>query len=344
MSQINSDEEILAYLADHTYTETMDRFSISRMHIARVVKRNTQRVEYMPNKIKLAIVGVGNAASSLIQGVEYYKTQKANGILRPNLAGYHISDISIVAAFDISSLKVNKTLAEAIKANELPIMVEEPAEEWKLIVQMGPIHDGVIEETKELIQPSEAAPVDVAKVLKESGSEIVLCLLPSGADEAVKYYAEQALKAGCAFINATPSDIANNKMYAKRFQEAGLPLIGDDLQDQFGGTIVQKLLLQLMKERGLKIKESYALDVGGGAESLNTIHRTRDVKRTIKSMSVSEALNVDAPIVSGTSDYVPHLNNDRNSFLWMVGQGFLGSEVIMDIKIHTSDGPNAVRY
>lgn len=341
MSQHNSDEEILAFLANHTYNETMERFGISRMTIARIVKRNTKRSEYMPEKIRLAIAGIGNAASALIQGIEYYRTEKTDGVLRPTLAGYHISDISIVAAFDVAKAKVNKPLSEAIKANELPILVQNTPKDWDLKVQMGQILDGVIEETKEIIDPSnDTTPVDVAKILKESGAEILLCLLPSGADEAVKYYAEQALKSGCAFINATPSEIANNKMFAKRFQDAGLPLIGDDLQDQFGGTIVQKLLLQLMRNRGLKIKESYALDVGGGAESLNTIHRARDVKRTIKSMSVSAALNVDAPIVSGTSDYVPHLKNDRNSFLWLVGKGFLGSEVIMDIKIQTSDGPN----
>ncbi len=340
MSQHNSDEEILAYLANHTYNETMEHFGISRMTIARIVKRNTKRSEYMPQKIKLAIVGVGNAASALIQGIEYYKTQKTDGVLRPTLAGYHISDIGVVAAFDVAKSKVNKSLSEAIQANELPMLVEKAPKEWDLKVLMGPIMDGVIEETREIIDPSDATPVDVAKSLKEAGAEIVLCLLPSGADESVKYYAEQSLKAGCAFINATPSEIANNKMFAKRFQDAGLPLIGDDLQDQFGGTIVQKLLLQLMRNRGLKIKESYALDVGGGAESLNTIHRARDVKRTIKSMSVASALNVDAPIVSGTSDYVPHLKNDRNSFLWLVGKGFLGSEVIMDIKIQTTDGTN----
>jgi myo-inositol-1-phosphate synthase len=205
---------------------------------------------------------------------------------------------------------------------------------------MGPILDGVIEETKGLISPSNVQPVDVKKVLKDSNAEIVLCLLPSGADKSVEFYAEQALLSGCAFINATPTSIATNKIFAKKFLESSLPLIGDDLQDQFGATIIHKLILQQMLDRGVDIKESYALDVGGGSESLNTLFRSRDVKRTIKSMSVASSLNVDAPIVAGTSDYVSHLKNGRNSMLWIVGKGFLGSEIIMDIKIQTDDGPN----
>jgi myo-inositol-1-phosphate synthase len=148
------------------------------------------------------------------------------------------------------------------------------------------------------------------------------------------------LKAGCAFINATPTECATNKEIAQQFQDAGIPLIGDDLQDQFGATILHKLILQQMLDRGMDIKESYALDVGGGAESLNTLYRSKDAKQRIKSMSVKGSLNVNAPIVAGTSDYVDHLGNGRNSFLWIVGKGFLGSEIIMDVKIQTEDGPN----
>jgi myo-inositol-1-phosphate synthase len=176
--------------------------------------------------------------------------------------------------------------------------------------------------------------------LKESAAEIVLCLLPSGADEAVIFYAEQSIAAGCAFINATPTKIATDKNLGKKFFDAGLPVIGDDLQDQFGATIVHKLLLQQMINQGVEIKESYALDVGGGAESLNTIHRSRMIKREIKSNTVTSSLGITAPIVAGTSDYVPHMGNSRNSMLWIVGEGFIGSEIVMDIKIQTTDGPN----
>jgi myo-inositol-1-phosphate synthase len=342
MDKLVKDEEVLRYLRNHTYDETMEHFKISRMTIARIKKRNMRKSEYQPDKVRLAIIGVGNAASALVQGIEYYKyAQTSSGVLRPTLAGFHISDILIVAAFDISLEKVGKKLSDAIKKNELPMMVE-INEEFDVIVTMGNRLDGVISETEELIKPATIQSVDIAQVLKNAGAEIVLCLLPSGADKAVEFYAEKALEAGCAFINATPTSIATNKSFAKKFQEAGLPLIGDDLQDQFGATILHKLILQQMLDRGINIVESYALDVGGGAESLNTLYRTgaKDVKRVIKSMSVSSALNIDAPIVAGTTDYVEHLGNERNTFLWIVGEGFLGSKIVMDIKIQTEDGPN----
>ncbi|HME51730.1 MAG TPA: inositol-3-phosphate synthase [Candidatus Lokiarchaeia archaeon] len=339
MTKKISDEEVLRYLDNHTYEETMEYFDISRMTVARIKKRNIRKSDYMPDKIRLAIVGMGNAASALIQGIEYYKDLKsASGLLRPTLAGFHIGDIQLVAAFDIASAKVGKPAGEALAANEFPIMVD--LLDYTMPVLMGPMLDGVIEETRDVINPSSEVPVDVETELRESDAEIVLCLLPSGANEAVEHYAEQALLAGCAFINATPTNIVNNKNFAKKYQEAGLPLIGDDLQDQCGATIVHKLILQQMLDRGVDIKESYALDVGGGSESLNTIFRSRDVKRAIKSMSVAEALHVDAPIIAGTSDYVEHLGNGRNSMLWIVGKGFLGSEIIMDVKIQTEDGPN----
>jgi myo-inositol-1-phosphate synthase len=336
-----SDAEVLGYLKNHTYDETAEHFSISRMTIARIRKRNSPQSEYMADKIKLAIVGVGNAASALIQGIEYYRDGKHSGLLRPTLAGYHISDIELVAAFDISRNKVGKAIPEALQANDLKIIVNLSDIYKGIIVQMGEILDGVIDETAGEIKPlTDQKPVQIAEALKKAETEIVLCLLPSGADKAVTFYAEQSLQAGCAFINATPSKIATDPMFTKKYLDAGLPLIGDDLQDQLGATIIHKMMLQQMLDRGVDIKESYALDVGGGAESLNTIYRARDVKRLIKSMSVSEALNVDAPIVAGTSDYVSHMGNGRNSFLWIVGKGFLGSEIILDIKIQTEDGPN----
>lgn len=331
------DDEILRYLESHTYSQTMEKFGISRMTVARIKKRNI--VVNPPRSIKVALVGIGNAASALVQGIEYYKSRStAMGLLHPTMAGYHISDIDIVAAFDISKRKVLKNLNDAIKANDLDIMTE--LSPTTTIVQMGPVLDGVIDETRQVIIPAEYDPVDVKTILMDSDAEIVLCLLPSGADEAVIFYAEESIAAGCAFINATPTKIATDKTIARKFFLAGLPLIGDDLQDQFGATIVHKLILQLMQKQGVKIKESYALDVGGGAESLNTIHRARSIKREIKTNTVASSLNIDAPIVAGTSDYVPHLRNGRNSMLWIVGNGFLGSEIVMDIKIQTQDGPN----
>lgn len=331
------DNEILRYLEEHTYDETMEHYGISRMTIARIRKRN--KIKFSPNKIKLAVAGIGNAASALIQGIEFYKARGKNvGLLHPTLAGYHISDIEVVAAYDISKHKVGKDVNTAVFANELPRYTDLPKS--GVNVEMGEILDGVIDETRKIIDPADLPAVDVAASLKRSEAEILLCLLPSGSDKAVNFYAEQALEAGCAFINGTPTSIANNKNLARKFYNKGLPIIGDDLQDQFGATIVHKLILQQMLHQGLDVKESYALDVGGGAESLNTIHRSRDIKREIKSMTVSGSLNIDAPIVAGTSDYVPHMKNDRNSMLWIVGNGFLGHEIVMDIKIQSQDGPN----
>ncbi|MFO8020383.1 MAG: inositol-3-phosphate synthase [Promethearchaeia archaeon] len=332
-----NDDKILRYLEDHTYDETQEKFGISRMTISRVKKRN--KVVIVPDKINLAIAGIGNAASALIQGIEYYKSRTDNtGLLHPMFAGYHISDIKISAAFDISDKKVKKSLNSALKANELEIISNIDNQNTK--VSMGEIKDGMIKETEKLINPSSEEPADVAQILENTDTEILLCLLPSGAEEAVSYYAEEALEAGCAFINATPSILAGDKKMSQKYQDKGLPLIGDDLQDQFGATILHKLILQQMVDQGVEVKESYALDVGGGLESLNTIHRTRHIKRKIKSNSVAGSLNIDAPIVAGTSDYVPHMGNNRNSMLWLVGKGFLGSEIVMDIKIQTTDGPN----
>ncbi|MCF2140210.1 MAG: inositol-3-phosphate synthase [Candidatus Lokiarchaeota archaeon] len=332
-----NDDELLRYLEDHTYDETMEHFGISRMTIARIRKRN--KIKFSPNKIKLAIVGIGNAASALIQGIEYYKARGNNiGLLHPILAGYHISDIEIVAAYDISEKKVGKDLSEAVFENELAHYIDLP--KMNVVVEMGELLDGVIDQTRKIIKPASLNSVDIVNSLKKSEAEILLCLLPSGADKAVNFYVQKALDAGCAFINGTPSSIATNKTLARKFYNKGLPLIGDDLQDQFGATIVHKLILQQMIRQGIDIKESYALDVGGGAESLNTIHRSREIKREIKSETVSSSLNINTPIVAGTSDYVPHLKNGRNSMLWIVGRGFLGNEVILDIKIQSQDGPN----
>jgi len=290
-------------------------------------------------KIKVGIIGIGNCASALVQGIEFYRVSNKGGLLRPNLAGYDISDIQVVAAVDISENKVGKYIPEAIKANELDVMVDFH-KDFNVLVVMGNVLDGVINETEKNIKPANENPINVAEYFKSTGVEIVLCLLPSGADNAVRFYANEAIKAGCAFINATPTNVATDKEYAKKFHDAGLPLIGDDLQDQFGATILHKMILQQMLDRGIDIKESYALDEGGGAESLNTIYRTREIKRKIKSMSVARTLNIDAPIVAGTSDWVEYLGNKRNSMLWIVGKGFLGSEIIIDIKIQTEDGPN----
>ncbi|MHA1729089.1 MAG: inositol-3-phosphate synthase [Promethearchaeota archaeon] len=294
-------------------------------------------------KIKVGIIGVGNAASAFIQGIYYYSTGNEKvGQIYKTLAGYRISDIQVVSAVDISAYKVGKNLSSAIfnGGNQAKKVIDIPAINVK--VSMGKPLDGVIEETRELINPSSAEPENIAELFKTTQTELVLCLLPSGADKAVKYYAAEAIKAKSGFINATPTKLATDPEWAEKFSIAGVPLIGDDLQDQIGATILHKLILKQMEQRGVKIIESYALDVGGGSESLNTLYRpkARDIKRNIKSESVKSALKNDANIVAGTSDYVPHMDNYRNTLIWIVGEHFNGQKVVIDMKIRSNDGAN----
>lgn len=292
-------------------------------------------------KIKVAIVGLGNAASAFIQGIYYYSNgEDKNGLTYRTLAGYRVSDVEIVAAADISSDKVGKDISEAIfsGSNEAEKVVDVPNMGVK--VAMGNILDGVIPETEELYHTSSETAEDIVQLLKDSEAEIMLCLLPSGAQKAVEFYAQKAIDANVCFINASPAKIASDPEWSRKFSEAGVPVIGDDLQDQIGATILHKLILKQMEERGVKIKESYALDVGGGPESLNTIYRARGIKRDIKSGSVKSALKNDAEIVAGTSDYVPHLGNSRNTLLWIVGEHFNGQKIVIDMKIQSVDGAN----
>ncbi|MCP4760862.1 MAG: inositol-3-phosphate synthase [archaeon] len=294
-------------------------------------------------KIKTTIIGTGNACSAFVQGIYYYSDESnvdKNGLTYKTLAGYRVSDIKIVAAVDISSNKVGKDLSEAIfcGSNEVEKIIDIP--NMGVNVSMGQKLDGVIEETNGLINPSSEESENIAELLKKTNSELILCLLPSGADEAVKFYAEEALKAKVGFINATPTKLAVDPVWANKFKDAGVILVGDDLQDQIGATILHKLILKQMEERGVKIVESYALDVGGGSESLNTIHRSRSIKRDIKSDSVKSALKNEAEIVAGTSDYVPHLKNGRNTLIWIVGEHFNNQRIVIDMKIQSVDGAN----
>jgi myo-inositol-1-phosphate synthase len=289
----------------------------------------------MMRKIPVSIVGVGNLCSSLVQGL----FSKGNGVLHHNLAGYKFSDIEIVSAIDIDSRKVGYDLAEAIFSEpNVALKFNLNVPKTNVIVKMGEILDGISEETKEDILVSSESCANLVEEFKKG--VMVLCFLPSGAEEAVRFYAQKALEANCAFINATPSKLANDPEWNRKYENKNLPLIGDDIQDQMGATILHKLLLKSMKERGVIIDESYALDVGGGLESKNSLFRSRDLKREIKSRSVTAALDIEAPIIAGTSDYVEHMNNSRNTFIWIKGRYFNAAPIMIDMKITTEDGPN----
>jgi myo-inositol-1-phosphate synthase len=296
-------------------------------------------------KVKVALIGVGNCASAFIQGIQYYaKLQKPEdcvGLRNPVLAGLSPKDIQVVAAFDVDERKVGKDLSEAIfaKPNNAPKVCDIPVTGVK--VNKGPLLDGVGKSTKAFIQVSSAADSNVAKVLKDAGAEVMVNLLPSGAAKASQWYAEQALAAGCAFVNTTPNFIASDAAWAKRFADAKLPVVGDDLVDQVGSTTLHKTLLKLLSDNGVRIDETYQLDVGGGTESVDTLDRTRDAKRTIKTESVAASLPYKAEIVAGSTDYVDFLQNKRDSYFWISGVYFCNAPMKIDLKFQTVDAPNA---
>jgi myo-inositol-1-phosphate synthase len=236
---------------------------------------------------------------------------------------------------------VGKDLSEAIFAppNNVAKMTETAPS--NVVVRKGPVLDGIGEYTKSIVQVSNQREENILRTLKENDAEIVLNLLPSGAAKASEWYAEQALAAGCAFINATPNFIASNEVWARRFELAEVPLAGDDLIDQVGSTALHKTLLQLLSKNGVHVTQTYQLDVGGGAESLDTMERTKDLKRAVKTESVESALPYKAEVVAGSTDYVDFLQNRRDSYFWITGVHFCNVPMQIDLKLSTIDAPNA---
>jgi myo-inositol-1-phosphate synthase len=296
-------------------------------------------------KVKVALIGVGNCASSFIQGIQYYgnlqKPEDWIGLRNPMLAALNPKDIEVVAAFDVDERKVGLDLSQAIFAqpNNAPKVCEVP--KTGVNVNKGPLLDGIGDSAKALVLVSKAQDTEVAELLKAAGTEVVLNLLPSGAAKASQFYADQAIEAGCAFINATPNFIASEPAWAKKFEDAELPLVGDDLVDQVGSTALHKTLLKLLSDNGVRIHETYQLDVGGGTESVDTMDRTRDAKRTIKTESVAASIPYKADIVAGSTDYVDFLQNKRDSYFFISGVYFCNSPLKIDLKFQTVDAPNA---
>ena len=296
-------------------------------------------------KVKVALIGVGNCASAFIQGIQYYgKFQKSEdfvGLRNPVLAGLSPKDIEVIAAFDVDERKVGKDLSEAIFAapNNAPKVSDMPLTDVK--VNKGPLMDGLGKSSEAIVKVSKAPDANVVKVLKDAGAEVMINLLPSGASKASQFYAEQAIAAGCAFINATPNFIASDPAWAKKFVTAKLPLVGDDLVDQVGSTALHKTLLKLLSDNGVKIDETYQLDVGGGTESVDTMDRSRDAKRNIKTESVAASLPYKAEVVAGSTDYVDFLQNKRDSYFWISGIYFCNAPLKIDLKFQTVDAPNA---
>jgi len=292
--------------------------------------------------IRVAVAGVGNCCSALLQGLEYYRVNGGKlGLLNPSVGGYGVADVRVVAAFDIDTNKIGRDLSDAIYAepNKAPRFME--VDEQGVKVQMGPAPDEFGPDTMSKIVVSDAEPVDVAEALRDAKADILLNLISGGSDKASRLYAEAALEAGCGFLNATPLGVVNDLNIASSFRRRGLPLAGDDLMSQMGATAFHIGLLEFLDSRGVRVDESYQLDVGGGSESINTLEKSRDIKRSIKTEAVKSAVGYDFPLVSGSADFVDFLVNDRDSFFYVKGSYFGGAKFTMDVKLSTEDAPNA---
>ncbi|MEM2341633.1 MAG: inositol-3-phosphate synthase [Candidatus Bathyarchaeia archaeon] len=292
-------------------------------------------------KIKVGLIGVGNCASALVQSVYYYKYKgKDTGLKYPIIGGFSPDDIEFVCAFDIAKGKVGKDLSEAIFAppNNSPKIAEIP----KLGVEVlkGPVMDGLNEYTRGIIDVDSSNEVDVADRIKESGAEIIVNLLPGGARLASLWYANEVLKARCAFINATPTIIASDSSWSERFHDSGLPIVGDDLMDQIGATFLHKVILEALVKRGVLISETYQLDVGGGTESAD-IERVWGTKRLIKTKAIESVIPYKVPVIAGSTDFVEFLGNRRDSYLWISGLQFGGLTFEIEVRLNTFDSPNA---
>jgi len=305
----------------------------------------------MAKEIRVAIVGVGNCASSLVQGIEYYKDIDENSPLVPGLmhnviSGYRISDIRFVAAFDIDSKKVGRDLSEAIFSEPNCTIKFSDVPQLDVEVKKGPVLDGVAETTKDKFTiDHKEKPVDIYKHLKETKTDILINYLPVGSEEATRYYADECLKAGVAFINAIPVFIASNEEWAKRFEKNNLPLIGDDIKSQLGATILHRTLTRLFVDRGIKLDNTYQLNVGGNTDFLNMLERKRlKSKKISKTQSVQSQLPIHLPVDDihiGPSDYIPWLKDKKIAFIRMQGRKFGDVPINIEIRLDVEDSPNS---
>jgi myo-inositol-1-phosphate synthase len=291
-------------------------------------------------RIKVAIAGVGNCSSALLQSILYYR-KAGQGLIHDDIGGYKVTDIEIVGALDIDSRKVGKDLSQAIFAepNVAPEVVKVP--DQGLTVAMGEVFDGADGVLKELIKVSGTKPVDVSAYLKSKKAEMLINLLPTGATKASEHYAKAALDAGCAFVNCTPAKIVTDKRWVKAFASAGLPIVGDDLMSQLGGTALHMGLLDLFAKRGVVIDKTYQLDIGGSMEAYGVLEDyRREEKRKVKSDAIRQVLPKGSKVATGTSDFVAFMKDKRTSYFFIHGSSCLGSEVVVDIYFRTQDSSN----
>lgn len=308
-------------------------------------------------KIRIAIAGVGNCASALIQGIEYYKSLRSDaanaalGLMHYDLGGYLPGDVEVVAAFDIDKRKVNKPLKEALFAKPNCTKVFYPQlPDYPVNVSMGEIHDGIsphmvdYSDERRFIAADEK-PANAAKVLADSGAEILVNYLPVGSEKASRYYAAACLEAGVSFINCIPVFIASDEAWIKRFEEKGIPIIGDDVKSQIGATIIHRVLTKLFMDRGVKVNHTYQLNVGGNTDFLNMLNNTRlKSKKISKTEAVTSQISHDLSeddVHIGPSDFVPWLNDNKVCFLRIEGYGFGNVPMNVEVRLSVEDSPNS---
>jgi len=301
------------------------------------------------NKIRIGVVGVGNCASSLIQGLSYYSKADVNtpqpGVMNVSLGGYHIRDIEVTAAFDVHAGKVGTDIGQAIYVEPNNTHVFQDVEKSGVEVSAGPVHDGIGHWLKDVIPVTETKPVDVADVLKQTGTEILINYLPVGSEIASRYYVEEALKAGCAVINCVPVFIASDKQWSERFESAGLPIVGDDIKSQVGATIIHRTLAHLLGQRGVRLDRTYQMNYGGNTDFLNMLeHERLKSKKLSKTRAVNSQIDFpleDKNIHIGPSDHVPWLEDRKWAQIRLEGTGFGGVPLNMELKLEVWDSPNS---
>lgn len=300
-------------------------------------------------KLRVGIVGVGNCASSFVQGLRYYRDARDNapppGLLRPDVGGYRIPDITISAAFDVNAAKVGRDVSEAILASPNNTQRFADVPPLGVTVARGPTLDGLGRYLREDVEESDAPEADVSQILKDTRTDVLVSYLPVGSQQATEWYAERALEARCAFVNCIPVFIASDPTWRRRFEERGVPLIGDDIKSQVGATIVHRVLANLFRERGIRLDRTYQLNFGGNSDFRNMLERERlESKKISKTRAVTSLL--DMPMTAdnihiGPSDHVPWLTDRKWAYIRMEGTGFGGVPLNMELKLEVWDSPNS---
>jgi myo-inositol-1-phosphate synthase len=299
--------------------------------------------------VRVGLVGVGNCASSFVQGLTHYAQASANapppGLMHVDLGGYHVGDVEIAAAFDVSAAKVGRDVAEAIGADPNNTCRFAQPHPTGVRVERGPTLDGIGRYMAGSIVPAQEEPVDVAEALRRNGVDVLVSYLPVGSQRASEYYAEQALEAGCAFVNCIPVFIASDAHWARRFAERRLPIVGDDIKSQVGATIVHRMLANLMRERGVRLDRTYQLNFGGNADFKTMLERDRlESKKISKTRAVASQLETPLDpddIHIGPSDFVPWLTDRKWAHIRLEGTAFGGAPLNIELKLEVWDSPNS---